>query len=112
MRSLYQNRGAHLHASHQQADDDNKEEESGPNLSQVIGPDESAARPHMSPIPHMTRYEKTTTRPPDTPHTRKLGRTSFEGIGMRFYKILRLKTEKAKARATGGLPEAPFRRKG
>ena len=38
-----------LHILHLQAGDD--EEESGPNVSQVTGPEESAARPHMSPIP-------------------------------------------------------------
>ena len=37
-----------LHNLHPQAGDD--EEESGPNVSQVTGPEESAARPHMLPI--------------------------------------------------------------
>ena len=38
-----------LHDSHPQAGDD--EDESGANVSQVTRPEESAARPHMSPIP-------------------------------------------------------------
>ena len=38
-----------LHSLHLQAGDD--EEESGPNVSQVTGPEESAAHPHMSPTP-------------------------------------------------------------
>ena len=38
-----------LHSLHLQAGDD--EEESGPNVSQVTGPEESAARPNMSLIP-------------------------------------------------------------
>ena len=37
-----------LHDLHLQAGD---EAESGPNVSQVTGPEESAARPHISPIP-------------------------------------------------------------
>ena len=38
-----------MHDLHLQAGDD--EEESGLNVSQVTGPEKSAARPHMSPIP-------------------------------------------------------------
>ena len=55
-----------LHELHPQAGDD--EEESGPNVSHVTGPEESAVASTCHPFPHMTRYEETATLPP-TPHT-------------------------------------------
>ena len=76
-----------LHDLHPQAGDD--EEESGPNVSQVTGPEESAGRPHMSPIPTYDQIRGKCHLPADTPHTRKLHHASFEGIGMRFYETLR-----------------------
>ena len=78
-----------LHDLHPQAGDD--EEESGPNMSQVTGPEESAACTHMSPIPHMTRYEETTTgRPRNSRGHGSVGNCapSFAGIGVRFYETL------------------------
>ena len=55
-----------MHSLHLQAGDD--EEESGPNASQVTGPEESAARPHMSPIPTLGERESPLggLRPPQT----------------------------------------------
>ena len=78
-----------MHDLHLQAGDD--EEESGPNVSHVTGPEESAARhppARMSNIPENAQIRGNCHPPADTPHTRKLRRTSFEGIGARFYETL------------------------
>ena len=75
-----------LHDSHPQAGDD--EDESGANVSQVTRPEESAARPPMSPIPTHAQIRGNCHPPADTPHNRKLHRTSFGGIGARFYEAL------------------------
>ena len=54
-----------------QAGDD--EEESGPNVSQVTGPEESAARQHMSPIPTFGEREFPLGRVRAPRHPLKLG---------------------------------------
>ena len=71
---------------HPQANED--EEELGPNVSQVTGSEESAARLYMSPIPTHDQIRGICLPPSDTPHTRKLSRASLEGIGVRFYDTL------------------------
>ena len=69
-----------LHDLHPQAGDD--EEESGPHVSHVTGPEESAGRPHMSPIPTHAQIRGNCHPPADAPHTKKLHRNSFESIGV------------------------------
>ena len=87
MRSFFAEVVVHiLHDLHSQPSDD--EEESGPSVSQVTGPEESAARLYMSPIPTHDQIRGNCQPPSDTPHTRKLSRSSLEGIGMRFYETL------------------------
>ena len=75
-----------LHGLHPEASDD--EEELGPNVSHVTGPEESAARLYMSPIPTHGQIRGNCQPPSDIPHTRKSSRASLEGIAVRFYETL------------------------
>ena len=58
--------GRILHDLHPQAGDD--EEESGQHVSHVTGPEESAGRPHMSPIPTHAQIRGNYHPPADAPH--------------------------------------------
>ena len=76
-----------LHDLHPQAGDD--EEESGPNVSQVTGPEEEC-RPHPR-VPNSTHDQirgnchRVSQKLSRRSFGNKLRRASFEGIGMRFY---------------------------
>ena len=72
--------GRFLNDLHPQAGDD--EEESGPHVSHVTGPEESATRPHMSHIPTHAQIRGNCHPSADAPHTKKLHRNSFESIGV------------------------------
>ena len=72
--------GRILNDLHPQAGDD--EEESGPHVSHVTGPKESAARPDMSLFPTHAQIRGNCYSHADAPHTKKLRRNSFESIGV------------------------------